>query len=139
MSVKGGHTHPKSLHAPIGFVFLSLSDLGTGPIECFGRTFYKANGANGTTDLMGRFPRMTNAPLTTGGADSHTLTVNEMPSHTHTTQIASAASGDLTWFLYSSHGGTHDHAKENIQARGGGAAHENRPAFIEMIPYQAVS
>jgi microcystin-dependent protein len=62
-------------------------------------------GGNGTTtfalpDLRGRVPVGAGAGYslgTTGGSETHTLTVNEMPSHTHTGTIDSAGSHTHTY------------------------------------------
>jgi len=113
------------------------------------------DGTNGTPDLVASFvkgaPDVTDAGAT-GGEDEHTLTVTEMPSHTHTT--------------LSTGGGLHNHNPSSNQVRTrtgidngrpgsgtsgafrsglidpvngtftigttGGAPHENRPAFFEL-------
>lgn len=73
------------------------------------------DGANGTPDLRGRFvlsfgqgSGLTNRLVNqTGGAETHTLTVNEMPSHTHTG--TTAASGDHNHSGSTSSNGAHTH------------------------------
>ena len=134
--MQDGHSHPVSILAPIGHVFLSARDLGEGPIEAFGRKYYKANGNNGTHDLMGRFPRMNSNALTTGGSDFVTLTINEMPEHHHdivNTTLGFVDSGSRVMVMKSYQG-----LNLPVSNTGGGQPHENRPAFVELIPYEAV-
>lgn len=57
---------------PVGAVYSSY--VSTPPGELFGGTW---------TAITGRFPYY-NAGTGTGGSNTHTLTVNEMPNHTHT-------------------------------------------------------
>lgn len=136
MGLQPGHSHTKTLAAPLGFIFVSIVDLGDGPVQCFGRDFYKANGNNGTTDLRGKFIRM-NDGNATGGADSITLTRDQMPNHTH----------DLTctWRVGSSGlvSNTNNINDNNLVTGGitgyaGQDPVDNRPAFQELYPYQAV-
>ena len=77
----------------------------------------------------------------TGGEATHTLTANEMPSHSHTNIYynTSASSGVQDWGYNFSNGtkrGYRSAATESsggIGNTGGGAAHNNLP------PYQAVN
>lgn len=57
----------------------------------------------------------------TAGEETHTLTVSEIPSHSHTySQLSSAVSGSFFWGS-----GPLDTGAENTSSVGGGAAHNN--------------
>lgn len=75
---------------PVGAIYLSVSN--TNPREYFGGTWELI--AQGRT-LVGVDTNDTdfNTVKKTGGEKTHTLTVNEMPSHTHTLFWANPGSG----------------------------------------------
>jgi microcystin-dependent protein len=89
------------------------------------------NGANGTPDLRDRFIVGAGSKYAVGnkgGADSVTLTVNQIPAHTHT--IGSFQKMD--W-------GTHNNTDQltpgtssKSASTGGGQAHENRPPYYAL-------
>lgn len=59
---------------PVGALYISYSS--TSPATLFGGTW---------SQITDRFLYCANSSGTTGGEANHTLTINEMPSHTHTT------------------------------------------------------
>lgn len=134
-----GHSHHKTLSAPIGMVIGLLVDLGEGPLEFLGRTWYKANGNNGTSDCIGYHVRYTNSPGTTGGADEHTLTKAQIPRHKHCMgDVVGGAGGGGK--AYNHPQGTNWMYTDDGQADGlNGEAHNNMPLHKQFIPYQAVS
>lgn len=135
--ILAGHIHERQLGAPVGHIFVSTIDLGAGPIEAFGRLYYKADGSNGTNDLMDTFLRFSNNPLVTGGQDSFVLAKGNIPQHVHTENYVWVGAG-----LAGGAGG------QNTQTNtgNGGAdglkdppdAVDNRPSFTQLIPYEAV-
>ena len=113
------------------------------------------NGDNGTPDLRNRFivgAGASYSPGNTGGSDSVTLTINQIPSHSHDFSLSALASGSHThtcngvvssaqsggYATQSARGGTvttsssgeHTHAVSgSISNTGGGQSHENRPPY----------
>lgn len=113
------------------------------------------NGANGTPDLRNRFivgAGSTYAVGLTGGADTVTLTVTQMPEHNHTGSTSSNgahthtvttnagtsqqneggdAGGGRQGLITSttSSNGAHTHTISN---QGGNEAHENRPPYYAL-------
>lgn len=91
------------------------------------------DGSNNTPDLRDRFVVGAGSsynPHDLGGVNSHTLTIDEIPSHNHTytrySGIAAIGVGPVTniW------AGTPSQA---TGATGGGASHENRPPYHALV------
>lgn len=72
----------------------------------------------------------------TGGEKTHTLTINEMPSHKHNMHYGTTAGGDGTGYIYSNSVGTGPAA---MDAAGGGQAHNNVPPYIVMAFWRRIA
>ena len=88
------------------------------------------NGSNGSPDLRDRFVVGAGNNYSvgnTGGADSVTLTVNQIPSHSHSAQKV-AYSGNTSGWRPNGNG----QGAMNTGNTGGGQAHENRPPYYAL-------
>ncbi|AUS06490.1 hypothetical protein [Pseudotamlana carrageenivorans] len=124
--------------------------------------WYLMDGTNGTLDVRDRFPVPYNPDTAdydtigkTGGEKEVTLTEAQMPSHTHSgttstngahththQRLKVATKGESKSDAYyrvhgsdetgtTSSAGSHNHSL-NIDAKGGGQPHENRPPFVAL-------
>lgn len=101
----------------------AIVDIPTGWALC--------NGSNGTPDLRDKFivgAGSTYAVGATGGEATHTLTVDEMPAHTHSLAAAFSTGSVVTeqWV------GDGYQITSTTESAGGGEAHENRPPYYAL-------
>lgn len=116
---------------PVGTIILwygKAADVPTGWAVC--------NGENGTPDMRGRFPVGAGnqyRPGDTGGAESVTLSVDELPSHSHGYELRDDNNRDLAHGADRNDGVWHgDKTATSGSAGGDGGTtqpHENRPPF----------
>jgi len=108
----------------------------SGWVECSGQTLSDAESVlNGIVipNLNGqnRFLRGNATSGGTGGSETHTLTVDEMPSHKHSLNanvVTETGAGSI--------GGVDQSGNAYItetQNAGGGQPHENRPPFYNVV------
>ena len=115
---------------PVGSLYLSI--VSTSPQTLFGGTWVRW--ANGRV-IVGVDPSDSdfNAAEKTGGAKTHTLTVNEMPNHTHTVHTQGGwGAGSLgnNMFRVDTNNPANAWADSSTSATGGGRAHNNMPPYI---------
>ena len=134
---------------PVGAIYLSVTDAN--PAALFGGTWERisqgrfligagANAAN-TTDYWGEYPAgKENFPAgEMGGEVEHTLTVDEIPAHTHSER--------LEWSNTKARGltGTGEGANAVVDqggvtgSTGGGKAHSNMPPYLVVYMWKRVS
>lgn len=103
---------------PVGAVYISYAS--TSPAELFGGSW---------TAITGVFPYF-NAGTATGGSNTHTLTIAQMPSHNHSGYVkitgSKLASGSTYSRLNDNGGNSQDLVINNT---GGGGSHNNMPAY----------
>jgi len=93
------------------------------------------NGSNGTPDLRDRFIVGTGSSYSlgnTGGANSVTLTLNQIPAHTHTYERTDVGINvaDRPW---PANNNDCDMTNQNTSSAGGGQSHENRPPYYALM------
>lgn len=134
---------------PVGAIYLSVTDVN--PAALFGGTWERisqgrfligagANAAN-TTDYWGSYAAgAENFPSgEMGGEVTHTLTVDEMPSHTHPERLE--WSNTKAWGLTGTGEGANAVADQGTttSATGGGKAHNNMPPYLVVYMWKRVS
>ena len=112
---------------PVGSYYISGNS--TSPASLFGGTWHR---------IESRF--LWGAPSTstlglTGGEMTHTLTLGEMPSHTHMLDLTSTAgTGSFTteYLAYTKTGGTTYSNDKAMASEGGDEAHNNMPPYVNV-------
>ena len=123
---------------PVGSVYVNAT-VSTNPATLLGVGTWVAYGegrvpvgkaGSGTFDTLGA----------TGGAETHTLTLNEIPSHNHNNgsyQYLLLSNGSATIADTDSTSGEPNLAQQGaIQAAGGGAAHNNLQPYIVVYMWK---
>ena len=112
---------------PVGSIYISVNS--TSPASLFGGTWEILNDvfllAAGSYANAGTF----------GGEATHTLTVDEMPSHNHTYTI----SGNETGTAWYGAKGTAKGTSQSSGNTGGGAAHNNMPPYLAVYMWKRVA
>ena len=93
------------------------------------------DGSYGTPDLRDRFIVGTGSSYSlgnTGGANSVTLTLNQIPAHTHTYERTDVGINvnDRPWPASNN---DCDMTNQNTSSAGGGQSHENRPPYYALM------
>ena len=109
---------------PVGSIYISYS--GTSPAEIFGGTW---------TQITGKFLRAAN-DVNTGGSDTHTLTVAEMPSHSHKAQKWNTSGTSSGYLAKTETANTPWSYSLDTNAVGGGGAHNNMPAYQNVYVWR---
>lgn len=106
---------------PVGSIYLSYSHVS--PAELFGGTWARIENAFlWAVDPNGAIGQ-------TGGSETHTLTVDELPAHSHGSVYSQHATGtkDKAWYTTSG-----SSVAYGAVSTGGGAAHNNMPPYIQV-------
>lgn len=134
----GGGYGGGSLQAyPVGSIYMSVSD--TSPASLFGGTWEILNDvfllAAGSYANAGTF----------GGEATHTLTLNELPAHTHTATVYGISSGNYTAnaakLVYKDNTTTGwiSEGLSWVNSTGGSQSHNNMPPYLAVYMWKRVS
>lgn len=111
---------------PIGGIIL-----WSGSVASIPPNWKLCDGTNGTPDLRDRFVVGAGGDYAvgeTGGEATHTLTIEEMPAHSH---VIGIGGGHMVSKTYPMGGDTFEYNK-NTTSVGGGQPHENRPPYYAL-------
>lgn len=133
----GGEAAPAGSIVPTGGIII-----WSGASDAVPEGWALCDGSQGTPDLRGRFVLGSSdnyTPGSTGGEETHTLTVNEIPSHKHSVsdQYGKVTS---TTFNHPTNGTsvtvveslTQTVANKSSGGAGGGSSHNNMPPYYVM-------
>lgn len=110
---------------PVGSIYLAYNH--TNPADLFGGTWERIENAFlWAVDAEGRIGL-------TGGEKEHTLTVDELPSHTHTTYRTMTGKSGSEIYIPSQSG---TESGVETSATGGGQAHNNMPPYIQISAWR---
>lgn len=108
---------------PVGAIYMSV--VNTSPATLFGGT-WEVWGTGRVPVAVDTGQTEFNTVEKTGGAKTHTLTVAEMPSHSHSTNIYFVGTGDVHYAVSAAQSPT----PIGTSATGGGQAHNNLQPYI---------
>ena len=117
---------------PIGSIYMSVNS--TSPSSLFGGTWERfANGRClvGVNESDADF----SSAQKNGGEKTHTLTMNEMPSHSHTVNPPYSTSDGTTTYLRTG-ASSSSHANLRTSETGGGEAHNNLQPYITVYMWR---
>ena len=113
---------------PVGSIYISVNS--TSPASLFGGTWEILNDvfllAAGSYANAGTF----------GGEAVHTLTVDEMPAHSHSVPNMSGYDTGTAWV---GQNGTAASQTRSTDINGGGAAHNNMPPYLAVYMWKRVA
>lgn len=127
---ENGDINPSALQQyKVGDIFISTS--ATSPAARFGGTWTQIK------DMFLLASGDTYAAGATGGEATHTLTVDEIPSHSHTTMVNTA-------LALSGTAGNVTYAAQNVAGAptgytGGGQAHNNMPPYLAVYVWKRIA
>lgn len=120
---------------PVGSIYMSVNS--TNPANLFGGTWTQLK----DRFLLGAGSTYTNG--STGGEASHTLTVNEMPSHSHGQYVTVSSGGSLSancdYDSYASGKARKSAQNVSTDPTGGGNSHNNMPPYLVVYMWQRTS
>lgn len=117
---------------PVGSIYLSVNDVD--PTTIFGGTWERIK----DRFLLGCGDTYTNGSL--GGEATHTLTIDEMPTHRHSLDGYWGAGNGLNGATLNNAAGNFGTASyEPIQEAGGNQPHNNMPPYLAVYMWKRTS
>lgn len=123
ISSSGGVNLGKLMY-PVGAVYISWSS--TSPASIFGGSWVA---------ITGRFPYF-NAGTSTGGSNSHTLSINEMPSHSHSLGLVYGKDWNVNYWNWSVGSSNQYTSGQSSGSVGGSKPHNNMPAYQTLYAWR---
>lgn len=126
----GGITETDALEAvyPVGSIYISVD--ATNPGTTFGVGTWAAFGAGRVLVGVNGFDADFDGAEETGGAKTHTLTVAEMPAHTHPQTSPTSPNGGSGDFAFDTNSSGASVDQNLTGSTGGGGAHSNLQPYI---------
>lgn len=114
---------------PVGSIYLSVNNFNPGTI--FGGTWEQIK----DRFLLGA--GNTYSAGATGGSATHTLSINEMPSHKHSLGYRIGGGSGSTWYI---DGGTVDSwgGDTAVSSTGGNQPHNNMPPYLVVYIWKRI-
>ena len=113
---------------PVGSIYMSTNNVS--PQVFFGGTWVQI------TDRFLIGAGNTYSAGSTGGSATHTLTTNELPSHSHVVGTESGTITKDTAYIAGATGGAGARGTGETDKTGGGAAHNNMPPYLAVYMWK---
>ena len=119
---------------PIGSVYISINNIE--PSSLFGGTWEKLE----DRFLLASGKTYTNGNI--GGEATHKLTIDEMPSHTHTLYIDAKGTTIPAWWtrhLFVQNDSPHEAQPNNLTSTGNSQPHNNMPPYLVVNMWKRIA
>lgn len=130
-NIDGDKIYPAPWY-PVGSIYISVNE--TNPTNYFGGTWERIQ------DTFLLCAGSTYSAGSTGGEATHTLTVDEMPSHSHSNPCAVVYNGNATYYrsLFATNSDFWSKSDWNnaTASTGGGQAHNNMPPYLAVYVWK---
>lgn len=133
MDVKVDNAVANAISVPVGAIVI-----WSGSVDNIPAYWHLCDGTNGTIDLRDKFVLGAGNGYSvgaTGGEATHTLTIKEMPSHSH--RISYDRYGGTGQVTSADFSGSND--TKATSTVGGGAAHNNMPPYYALCYIQRIA
>lgn len=117
VTIKAGSFFQTVCPFPVGYIYQSYNS--TSPANIYGGSW---------TSITGRFLYCDNGTWT-GGSNTHTLSISEMPIHNHANSVTGAAALYINGQGNTRYGSVLDGSWRSTGLTGGGQPHNNMPAY----------